>query len=120
MSTISLIDKDDDDINLPQINIALLRLLMVLSKAGQDRLSTEKLLDAVHSSHHGQRMIKLGVKKGYIERFTVPQPKGKRGNAYTMNRLTPRGKRFLSKLLTPSETTAIIAAASQPGDLCVF
>jgi hypothetical protein len=66
MSTISLIDKDDYDMNLPQTNIALLRLIMVLSKADQDGISTEKLLEAVHSSHHGQRMIKLGVMKGYI------------------------------------------------------
>jgi hypothetical protein len=102
MSSTSLVDKnaDDDQIDIPQINIALLRLLMVLGKAGDEGMPTEKLLTSVKSTHHGQGMIKLGVSKGYIERFTVPQPKGKRGNAYTINRLTPKGKRFLAKVTT--------------------
>ena len=73
---------------------------MVLSKTTDEEkgMSTRDLLKAVGSSHHGQDMIKLGTEKGYIERFTVPQPKGKKGNAYTMNRLTPKGKRFLTKI----------------------
>ena len=71
---------------------------MVLSKAGDSGMPTERLLKTLRSSHHGQEMIKLGVKKGYVERISVPQPKGKKGNAYVMNRLTPKGKHFLSKL----------------------
>jgi hypothetical protein len=105
MSSASLVDSrskkgEDDSIDLPQINMALLRLLMVLSKAADEEkgMSTRALLKAVGSTHHGQDMIKLGVEKGYIERFSVPQPKGKKGNASTMNKLTPKGKRFLTKI----------------------
>jgi hypothetical protein len=73
-------------------NIALLRILMQLSVAGDKGIPTVQLLNKLRSTNYGQRMIKLGEKNGYIERVKVKVPKGKKGNIIVINRLTPKGK----------------------------
>jgi hypothetical protein len=90
-------DVDDAD-NLLQRNMALVRILLILSKTGDEGLSTLDLLKKLKSSNYGQRTIKLGQKKGYIERVNVKMPKGQRGNVFVMNRLTERGKQVVVKL----------------------
>lgn len=85
-STIGIIDLMD------YRNIALLRILMQLSVAGDKGIPTVQLLNRLRSTNYGQRMIKLGEKNGYIERVKVKVPKGKKGNIIVINRLTPKGK----------------------------
>lgn len=60
-------DVDDVD-NLLQRNMALVRVLLILSRIVDEGLSTLDLLKKLKSSNYGQRMIKRGQKKGYIER----------------------------------------------------
>jgi hypothetical protein len=69
---------------------------MVLRMAGDKGIPTLELLDRLHSNNYGQRMIKLGEKKGYIERIRVKVPRGKKGNVIVINRLTPKGKGIMA------------------------
>jgi hypothetical protein len=62
-------DVDDVD-NLLQRNMALVLVLLILSRTGDEGLSTLDLLKKLKSSNYGQRMIKWGQKKVYIERVT--------------------------------------------------
>lgn len=108
-------DKHHDDENnnnnvdkMLQDNIALVRLLLILSRAGNKGLPTVALLERLKSSNYGQRMIKLAENKGYIERVSVKQPEeGRKGGSKTfvVNRLTEKGKQFVLKLITAEETT---------------
>jgi hypothetical protein len=61
-------------------------------------MPTLELLEKLKSSNYGQRMIKLGHKKGYIERTHVKVSEGKKGNVFVINRLTAKGKQKVSKL----------------------
>jgi hypothetical protein len=76
-------------------NAALLRILMVLKVAGHRGIPTVQLLNRIHSTNYGQRMIKLGEKNGYIERVKVKVPEGKKGNFIVFNKLTPKGKELM-------------------------
>jgi len=78
--------------------MALVRLLLILSRRGDEGLSTLELLKKLKSSNYGQRMIKLGQKKDYIERMNVKMSKGQKGNVFVMNRLTEKGKQIALKL----------------------
>jgi hypothetical protein len=86
-----------------QDNIALVRLLLILSWAGNKGLPTVALLEKLKSTNYGQRMIKLAETKGYIERVSVKQPEeGRKGGSksFIINRLTEKGKQLILKLTT--------------------
>lgn len=96
---ITNITSNNNDIDkLLHRNMALVRLLLILSRTGDEGLPTLELLKKLKSSNYGQRMIKLGQKKGYIERLKVKIPKGRKGNVFVINRLTEKGKQLVSKL----------------------
>src|SRR5215213_175692 len=82
------------------LKLAIVRVLLILLRAGDEGMSTLKLLEKLKlkSSNYGQRMINLGHKKGYIERANVKVPQGKKGNVFVINRLTAKGKQKVSKL----------------------
>ncbi len=84
-----------------QDNIALVRLLLILARAGNRGLSTVVLLEKLKSSNYGQRMIKLAENEGYNERISVKEPEeGRKGGSKTfvINRLSSKGKQLVSKL----------------------
>ena len=83
--------------------MALVRLLLVLSRAGDKGLPTLDLLDKLGSINYGQRTIKEGEKQGYVERVSVKVPKGQKGNTFVINKLTKKGKQIVAKLT--QETT---------------
>lgn len=77
--------------SLYQINRALIRMLMILSEAGDAGLYTRELLDRMGSVDYAQKMIRLGEEKGYIRRVRNIKPEGK-GNYKVMNHITSKGK----------------------------
>lgn len=78
----------------------LFRVLRELHNAGDTGLHTRELLREVKSTNYGQRMIKLGESKGYIKRERDSNPEvGKRGGEVVKNRLTPKGKAVVKKLI---------------------
>lgn len=77
-------------------NAALLRILMLLKVAGDKGIPTVQLLERLHSTNYGQKMIKLGEKNGYIERVKLKVPKGMKGNMIVINKLTPKGKLLMT------------------------
>ena len=84
-----------------QDNIALVRLLLILARAGNKGLSTVVLLEKLKSSNYGQRMIKLAENEGYIERISVKEPEESRkggSKTFVINRLSSKGKQLVSKL----------------------
>ena len=99
--------KDDDNNNdvdkMLQDNIALVRLLLILSRAGDKGIPTVELLKKLKSSHYGQQMIKLAASKGYVERVSVKQTEvGRKGGSksFVINRLSHKGKKLVQKLIT--------------------
>jgi hypothetical protein len=50
-----------------------------LEEAGTEGMSTRTLLREVDSTSYAQRMLKLGVDKGYIRRELRPAPEGQKG-----------------------------------------
>jgi hypothetical protein len=78
-------------------NVGLARLLFALAKAGPDGLPTRKLLEALHSTNHGQDAIKRAEKEGYIKRIRDVKPVGS-GNHLVVNKLTSKGHQLLDKL----------------------
>ena len=94
-------DNNNNNIDkMLQDNIALVRLLLILARAGNKGLSTVVLLEKLKSSNYGQRMIKLTENEGYIERISVKEPEeGRKGGSKTfvINRLSSKGKQLVSK-----------------------
>jgi len=82
--------------SLYHINRALIRMLMILSQAGDGGLYTRQLLDRMGSVGYAQKMIKLGENKGYIKRVRNVTPDGK-GNYRVMNHITPKGKQLVNR-----------------------
>jgi hypothetical protein len=89
---------------LLQKNMALVRLLLVLSRAGDKGLPTLDLLDKLGSTNYGQHTIKEGEKLGYVERVSVKVPKGQKGNMFVINKLTKKGKQIVAKLTEESSS----------------
>jgi hypothetical protein len=94
-------NNDDNDEKQPepslyQINRALIRMLVILSEAGDVGLYTVELLERVGSVSYGQKMLKLGEKNGYIRRVRNIKPNG-RGNYRVVNYITPKGKRLVKR-----------------------
>ena len=87
---------DNDDIS-KHMN-AIIRLLRILDKAGDQGLSTRGLLVALKSSRYGQQTIRIAETHGYVKRVRDVKPKGK-GNLIVMNYITPKGKRLLNSFL---------------------
>ena len=96
-------NNNNDVDKMLQDNIALVRLLLMLSRSGDKGISTVELLKKLKSSHYGQQMIKLAESKGYVERINVKQPEeGRKGGSKTfvINRLSQKGKKLVAKLIT--------------------
>jgi DNA-binding PadR family transcriptional regulator len=85
---------------LSRKGVSIMRLLIILSRAGNEGMRTEKLLKELGSTHHGQDTIRLTEKQGFIERVKeTRRPEGQKGNYAVYNIITPKGKEYLQSLL---------------------
>lgn len=74
-------------------------MLRALEQAGPSGLSTRKVSEQVFNSHsYGVYILKQAVDLGYITRKTEPHRNGRPGHPYTMNYLTPKGRKLLLEL----------------------
>jgi len=82
-------------------DMSLVRMLIILSKAGEDGLYTRALLEKFRSSGYGQALLKEAVQKGYVRRTPVKieDKKGRGGSNVIRNYITPVGKQYLKGLL---------------------
>ena len=82
-------------------DMSLVKMLIILSKAGEDGLHTRPLLNEFHSVDYGQTVLKEAVNKGYIRRSPtkVENKKGRGGSHIIINYITPAGKQYLKGLL---------------------
>jgi hypothetical protein len=83
------------DINV-MANEGLEHLLQAIDSSPGGSIPTVKLLRKVRSTGYGQHIIRRALREGYIARKEQPS-KGK-GNYLVIYYLTPKGKRFVSKL----------------------
>ena len=91
---------DDDDVSAKEFaqgHKGLMHLLRTIEKEGGE-ISTRKLLEAMNNwGYHGQHMIRIAEKEGFIEREVGVEPgAGQFDPMY--NILTSKGKKFLSRL----------------------
>ena len=77
-------------------NRGLITVLKAVAQAGNDGISTRKLLYNIRMTGYGQTLIGRAQAQGYIKR--VPKPPEKKGAWLTINYLTPKGKRLLEQL----------------------
>jgi hypothetical protein len=83
---------------------SLVRLLLVVEKAGLKGLATRDLCDiSFNNRKKGMEVIREAEQAGYIRRIKVPKITSKlrsdnRGRYYVMNSLTPSGRKLLNKL----------------------
>ena len=77
-------------------NKGLITVLKAVAQAGDNGISTRKLLYKIHMTGYGQTLIHRAKTQGYIKR--VPNPPEKKGGWLTINYLTPKGKRLLGLL----------------------
>jgi hypothetical protein len=80
-------------------NVGLFRLLLAVYQAGPDGITTLKLLQQLNSITHGQAFLKRAEREKLIERKRVPKPAGQKGNHFTVNRITDKGKQLLRSQL---------------------
>jgi hypothetical protein len=90
-------------------NTALLRLLLVLNKAGSKGLPTSKLVrDELHSVGYGQVTLKRAIRLGLVtkigERGKHQPPTGQFEAVY--NVITPKGIELLKSLVPPTTTSS--------------
>ena len=97
-----MVDDDDDNNDVSakefaQSNKGLIHLLRTIDKEGGE-ISTRKLLEAMDNwGYHGQNMIRIAEKEGFIEREVGVKPgPGQFDPMY--NILTSKGKKLLSQL----------------------
>ena len=98
-------DDDDDDVSakeFAQSHEGLIHLLRTIDKEGGE-MSTRKLLEAMDNwGYHGQHMIRIAEKEGFIEREVGVEPgPGQFDPMY--NILTSKGKKLLSRLNIENE-----------------
>jgi DNA-binding MarR family transcriptional regulator len=80
-----------------KLHNGLVRMLQALAEAGPSGLSTNKAsLQVFNSRTYGWRILTQAEELGYIERKQMPRPNG--GHPYTMNSLTPKGRKLLQEL----------------------
>lgn len=79
-------------------NIGLTRFLIALNNAGEDGISTVRLLKKLGSIHHGQTFIKRAEREGLIKRKRG-EPPGPGQFAPMYNIITQRGKDLLQNNL---------------------
>jgi hypothetical protein len=96
---------DDDDVSakkFAQGHKGLMHLLRTIEKEGGE-ISTRKLLEAMNNwGYHGQHMIRIAEKEGFIEREVGVEPgPGQFDPMY--NILTSKGKKLLSHLHSDDE-----------------
>lgn len=91
---------DDDDVSAKEFaqgHKGLMHLLRTIEKEGGE-ISTRKLLETMDNwGYHGQHMIRIAEKEGFIEREVGVEPgPGQFDPMY--NILTSKGKKLLSRL----------------------
>jgi hypothetical protein len=96
---------DDDDVSAKEFaqgHKGLMHLLRTIEKEGGE-ISTRKLLEAMNNwGYHGQHMIRIAEKEGFIEREVGVEPgPGQFDPMY--NILTSKGKKLLSHLHSDDE-----------------
>jgi hypothetical protein len=96
---------DDDDVSakkFAQGHKGLMHLLRTIEKEGGE-ISTRKLLETMNNwGYHGQHMIRIAEKEGFIEREVGVEPgPGQFDPMY--NILTSKGKKLLSHLHSDDE-----------------
>jgi hypothetical protein len=80
-------------------NVGLARLLIAVNAAGEEGISTVKLLQQLNSTNHAQAFIRRAEREGLIERI-----KGKSEYGHfppVVNRITEKGKQLLTMSLLP-------------------
>jgi hypothetical protein len=99
----SIVDGDDVSAKeFAQSHEGLIHLLRTIDKGGGE-MSTRKLLEAMNSwGYHGQHLIRMAEKEGFIEREVGVEPgPGQFDPMY--NILTSKGKKLLSHLHSDDE-----------------
>jgi hypothetical protein len=96
---------DDDDVSAKEFaqgHKGLMHLLRTIEKEGGE-ISTRKLLETMNNwGYHGQHMIRIAEKEGFIEREVGVEPgPGQFDPMY--NILTSKGKKLLSHLQSDDE-----------------
>ena len=94
----SIVDNDDVSAKeFAQGHKGLMHLLRTIEKEGGE-ISTRKLLETMDNwGYHGQHMIRIAEKEGFIEREVGVEPgPGQFDPMY--NILTSKGKKLLSRL----------------------
>ena len=96
---------DDDDVSAKEFaqgHKGLMHLLRTIEKEGGE-ISTRKLLEAMNNwGYHGQHMIRIAEKEGFIEREVGVEPgPGQFDPMY--NVLTSKGKKLLAHLHSDDE-----------------
>jgi hypothetical protein len=77
-------------------NAGIARLLVAISRAGPDGMTTLDLLKALGAINYGQTLIKNAYKLGLIDRI---RPQGNKKGYPVYNVLTPKGKALLKSQL---------------------
>jgi hypothetical protein len=93
----SIVDDDVSAKEFAQSHKGLIHLLGTIDKEGGE-ISTRKLLEDMDNwGYHGQHIIRMAEKEGFIEREVGVKPgPGQFDPMY--NILTPKGKKLLSQL----------------------
>ena len=96
---------DDDDVSAKEFaqgHKGLMHLLRTIEKEGGE-ISTRKLLETMDNwGYHGQHMIRIAEKEGFIEREVGVEPgPGQFDPMY--NILTSKGKKLLAHLHSDDE-----------------
>lgn len=75
------------------LDMKLIKMLIILSRAGEEGLNTRALLREYQSIGPGQELLRELEKKGYVRRSEVKREdkKGRGGVHVTMNYITPTG-----------------------------
>src|SRR5215217_2793000 len=83
------------------IDMSLVKMLIILSRAGENGLTTRDLLKKFHSTGYGQTVLRQAVDKGYVGRIPTKREdkKGRGGSNVVINYITPAGKKHLKGLL---------------------
>jgi hypothetical protein len=83
------------------LDMRLIKMLIILYRAGEKGLNTRALLKEYQSIGPGQELLKDLVKKGFVRRSEVKieDKKGRGGTHVTMNYITKDGTRYLKNLV---------------------
>jgi hypothetical protein len=84
-------------------NIGLARLLFALYHAGEEGITTNKLLQQLGSTNHAQAFIKRAEKEGLIKRILEDPPIPDEFPRPRYNIITERGKQLLRSQLVVEE-----------------